>query len=105
MKTMAMATVTAVFGTSAWAEQPAATAAPVVTVCMDRSPDGPDYMVEGEASKIFSAISVTIVWRPRRQCQTSDAIRIRLTAARLRTLCRALWLRSALSGNLHRDLL
>jgi hypothetical protein len=80
MKTMAMATVTAVFGTSAWAEQPAATAAPVVTVCIDRSPGGPDYMVEGEASKIFSAIPVAVVWRPRRQCQTSDAIRIRLNS-------------------------
>jgi hypothetical protein len=80
MKTMAMAIVTAVVGTSAWAKLPAAIAAPVVTVCVDRSPGGPDYMVEGEASKIFSAIPVTIVWKPSRKCQSSDAIRIRLNS-------------------------
>ncbi|HEY7333961.1 MAG TPA: hypothetical protein VH639_03690 [Bryobacteraceae bacterium] len=64
-------------GASAWPIIPAS--APVVTVCLGRAADGlPDDMVRNEASRIFSAIPVRIVWQSEDACEVNDAIRVHL---------------------------
>jgi hypothetical protein len=79
MKIMAATILAAAVTTGAAGEKIIPASSPALPVCLQRAGDGPsDYLVQGEVSKIFSSIPVTIAWKRGTACESSGVIHIRI---------------------------
>jgi hypothetical protein len=77
MKITAAAILAAAVATGAAAENIMAVSSTALPVCLERAGGGPpDYLIEVEVSKIFSAVPVRIAWKSGSACQESGVIHI-----------------------------